>query len=147
VEDYFGKLVRAMSKQPGATESALSTLEEQARVGLPNDYLAFLRWRNGAEGAIGPNYLVILSAEEIAEDPYPWEAFVPDVFFIASDGGEALFGFDTRIRPMPIVITHQDDLDPAGFVAIAASFTAFLEFLSEHDWIEFWLKACADSRE
>lgn len=127
-----------MTVQPGANEKALNELQRAVRIELPADYVAFLRWSNGMHGDIGRNYVDISSAEEITSDPYPFEEFVPGLLFIAGDGGAALFGFDTRVHPMPIVITHHDDLDLQNLVVAAVSFTAFLEFLTNEDWSEYW---------
>jgi hypothetical protein len=141
MEDVFRRLTYGMVVLPGATEPALRALQAEARTELPDDYIAFLRWSNGAEGEIGPNYIVIWSAEEIEQDPYPWEEVIPGILFITSDGAEAVFGFDTRVHPMPIVISHQDDLDLSGLVLLAPSFSAFLTFLAQHDWTEYWFNA------
>ncbi|HNO79909.1 MAG TPA: SMI1/KNR4 family protein [Phycisphaerae bacterium] len=127
-----------MTTSAGATQQALRTLQGKARVELPEDYLDFLGWSNGAEGDIGPNFIQIWPTERIAANPYPFEEFVPGLLFMASDGGAALFGFDTRAQPMPIVVTHSDDLILDTLVTVAPSFSAFLEFLTNHDWIEYW---------
>ncbi len=138
MEEHFATLVREMTTAPGAAESALAELREKVGIGLPADYLAFLRWSNGAAGTSGENYIEIWTAEEVASDSHLFEESVPEILFIAGDGAEAVFGFDTRVLPMPIVITHQDDLALATLVTVAPSFTAFLEFLAANDWITYW---------
>ena len=139
-ETLYKRWTRKMTVQPGANEKALDELQRAVRIELPADYVAFLRWGNGAHGDIGKNYVEIWSAEEITDDPYPFEEFVPELLFIAGDGGAALFGFDTRLHPMPIVIIHHDDLDLENIFTAAPSFTAFLEFLTNEDWTEYWYK-------
>lgn len=142
----FAANCRNMTTSRGASDDAIEELRTKARVSLPDDYLAFLRWSNGAEGEIGPNYLRISSAEDVAEDPYPFADYVPGLLFIGSDGGEALFAFDTRSDPMPIVITHTDDLD-GMLVQLGASFSDFLDVMARIDWIETWAAKRAESRE
>jgi len=138
LETLFKRWTRKMTVNPGANEKALGELQRAVHIELPADYLAFLRWANGAEGDIGRNYVQLWSVEEITSDPYPFEEFVPGLLFIAGDGGAGLFGFDSRMHPMPIVITHHDDLDLECLVVAAPSFTAFLEFLTKQDWIDYW---------
>jgi hypothetical protein len=135
--EFFGR----MSRNPGAAEEAIARLQAAARVPVPDDYLAFLRWCNGAEGEIGPNYIRFDAAEDVANREYGgyvFEEFVPGLWFIGGDGAEALFAFDTRRQPMPIVATHHDDLDLETLVTVAPSFSAFLELLASEDWIAYW---------
>ena len=146
LETLFKRWTRKMTVKPGAKEKALGELQRAVRIELPADYLEFLRWTNGADGDIGRNYVQVWSAEEITSDPYPFEEFVPGLLFIAGDGGAALFGFDSRIHPMPIVITHHDDLDLEYLVVAAPSFTAFLEFLTKQDWNDYWYNERTSSR-
>lgn len=145
LQTLFKRWTRKMTVNPGANEQALSELQAAVQVELPADYLAFLRWTNGADGDIGKNYVQVWPAEEITSDPYPFEEFVPGLLFIASDGGSGLFGFDTRMHPMPIVIIHRDDLDLDYLVVAAPSFTAFLEFLTTQSWSDYWYKERASS--
>lgn len=138
LETLFKRWTGKMRVNPRANEKALGELQRAVRIELPADYLAFLRWTNGADGDIGTNYVQVWSAEEITSDPYPFEEFVPGLLFIAGDGAAALFGFDSRMHPMPIVITHRDDLDLEDLVVAAPSFTAFLEFLATQSWNDYW---------
>lgn len=144
-EALYKRWTRKMTVQPGANETALDALRRAVRIELPADYVAFLRWGNGAHGDIGKNYVEIWPAEEITSDPYPFEEFVPELLFIGGDGGAAMFGYDTRLEPMPIVIIHRDDLELENVVIAASSFTAFLEFLTNEDWNEYWYKQRSSS--
>lgn len=105
---------------------------------LPDDYVSFLRASDGAEGRIGKNYLQIFSAKQAAETTTGFAAFVPSLFFFASDGAEGLFAFDLRDEDRHVVITHTDDLNSEGLVRVAKSFTSFLRFLQGGSWSEFW---------
>ncbi|MBI3964739.1 MAG: SMI1/KNR4 family protein [Chloroflexi bacterium] len=144
---HFEALTERMSLESFASEADLRDLRDSAAVDLPEDYLAFLRWSNGAEGEIGPNYVQIWSADQIYRDPYPYGDELPGILFFAGDGGEAAFGFDTRIQPMPVVVTHYDDLDADTLVPIAPTFTAFLEFLASNDWTDYWFSYRSSSPE
>jgi hypothetical protein len=137
----FEVLAGGMGRNPSATEEALTRLQAQAQVPLPADYLAFLRWNNGVEGEIGPNYIAFYSAEDVAENGYAgyvYQDSVPGLWFIGGEGGAALLAFDTRTHPMPIVVTHTDELELAGLVTMAVSCGALLERLAIEDWIEYW---------
>jgi hypothetical protein len=53
--------------RPPASSVALSELASAAATPLPDDYLAFLGFANGAEGWIGKNYVQISSCAEAIE--------------------------------------------------------------------------------
>jgi SMI1 / KNR4 family (SUKH-1) len=127
-----------MQTASGATDDMLQRLQAAVPHPLPDDYSAFLRWSDGAEGDIGSNYIQLWSVERVATPADVYQEFVPGLLFIAGDGGAGLFGYDLRQTPSPIVVTHTDDLDLATLVTVAPSFCAFLDFLAKHDWIAFW---------
>jgi cell wall assembly regulator SMI1 len=139
-EGLFQTLTSAMETAPGATEDKLQQLQASLPRSLPDDYLAFLRWSDGAEGVIGPNYIQLWAVETVSAMVHAHEEFVPGLLFIASDGGAGLFAYDLRQATMPIVITHTDDLDLATLVPLAPSFGSFLEFLVRQDWSAYWGK-------
>src|SRR5690349_5180965 len=139
MEARFQTLTVGMQRNPGASEATLARLQAQARTAVPDDYLTFLGWSNGAEGWIGPNYIAFFPAEAVAENAwagYVYEEFLPGLWLIGGDGGEAYFAFDTRSQPMPIVVFHGDDMEFEGLVTMAPSFAAFVEFLATEDWIK-----------
>lgn len=138
MRERFRLLGPDLLPEVGATDAALTRLETQATIVLPADYLAFMRWSDGIEGKIGPNYVAFWPAGEIASNPYRYAEFVPGLLFFGGDGGAALFGFDTRVAPMQIGVIHADDLEPSSWVIIAPSFFDFWQLLATRDWIDVW---------
>ena len=130
-------LARVELRNPGAPEDIQFALSAAARP-LPEDYLAFLRASDGAEGWIGKNYLQVAGARSAAETTMAFAQWVPGLFFFASDGAEGLFAFDLRDDGRRVAITHTDDLELEGLVYAAESFTTFLGFLQHTDWSNFW---------
>ncbi|HEX3346075.1 MAG TPA: SMI1/KNR4 family protein [Polyangiaceae bacterium] len=105
---------------------------------LPEDYLAFLRVSDGAEGWVGKNYLQISPARSAAGTTAGFAQWVPGLYFFASDGAEGLFAFDLREGTRRVALTHTDDLNFDGLVYAAESFTVFLGFLKHGDWSKVW---------
>jgi hypothetical protein len=126
-----------VTMREGASDEDIRATAEAAGEPLSDDYLSFLRVSNGAEGWIGENYLQLSEARQAAETTSSFSEFVPGLFFFGGDGGEGLFAFDLR-TDRGVVITHTDDLELDGLVRAAESFTAFVRFLQENDWNEFW---------
>lgn len=127
-----------MKLRAGASDEEVRAAMAVGAWRLPDDYLLFLRASDGAEGWVGENYLHAFRAGEAAETTKSFGEFVRGIFFFASDGSEALFGFDLRTATPKVVIAHTDEMDFEGLVTLAESFTAFIIFLSAHDWMSFW---------
>jgi len=122
----------------GASEEEIRRMTQALGVQLPIDYLEYLLSFNGSEGWIGDNYVILYSCDTMSKTAFVFQEFVPGIAFFGNDGGEGLFGFDTRDPSMPVVITHSDDLDSTSLVTMSQSFTAFMQSLEKHDWIEEW---------
>lgn len=137
VQDHLRILVASMKTERGATEDDIETLQRRVGHPLPDEYLAFLRLSNGAEGQTGPNYLCLYSSTYIASDPFPYAEFVPGLLFIADTGGGGLFAFDLRAENFPVVITDHDDLDLDRLATLNVTFLGFLEFMSTTDWRQY----------
>src|SRR6516225_122325 len=86
------------SFQPNAPASAqaLSLLIALLPKPLPDDYTAFLRRANGGEGFIGERYVRLWRAEELIDMNRGYEVvqFLPDMFFIGTDGGGEAYAFN-----------------------------------------------------
>lgn len=130
-------LARVELRSPAPQEDVYVALSS-ASGSLPEDYLAFLRVSDGAEGFVGNNYLQIFSARSAATATTAFSEFGRGLYFFASDGAEGLFAFDTRNGAHRVAITHTDDLELDGLVYAAESFTDFLGFLEHADWSKFW---------
>ena len=67
---------------------------------LPQSYIEFMKEHNGGEGDIGETWLVLYRLEELQEvnDDYDVNEFLPNHIIIGSNGGEDLYGIDSRGR-------------------------------------------------
>jgi hypothetical protein len=66
---------------------------------IPQSYIDFLKYSNGAEGELANgSYVELWKAEELQDlnDEYKTKEFVPGLFFIGSDGGDEAIGIDLR---------------------------------------------------
>lgn len=88
-----------------ADPDVVEGLSASLGVGLPDDYLAFLRQHNGGEGFIGDNYIIFWKAEELADfnREYQVEKYAPGVLLFGSNGGGEGYGFDTQSAALTIV--------------------------------------------
>lgn len=85
----------------GARDAALSELQRCAPRPLPRDYVAFLRDSNGFSGEVGPNYLSLWPAEDVAR--YGFYPETPRYLFFGSNGGGEGLAFDLQNDTLPIV--------------------------------------------
>jgi len=103
---------------------------------FPSDYKTFIAGRDGGEGFIGNQYLILWRAGELIEFnlDYEVEKYVPGLIFFGSNGGGEAFAFDARpegnmgIRMVPFIGMSLND---AKFVA--GTFNEFLTRLAESD--------------
>ncbi len=118
--------------RPGAADDALREFQAQIPGPLPPDYLEFMRWSNGAEGFVGPSYLVLLPVEDVLprNKRLLVDEFAPGLVIFASDGGGTAYAFDALGANMPIVEVDFIPLERRGAMIRATSFVGFLEFLS-----------------
>jgi len=134
VDSRIAELTKALKKSPGADEHALSQMSSSLGVGLPADYLAFLRSTNGAEGAIGEkSYVSVWPVEEVKllNDEYAVKEFAPGLLLFGSDGGDTAYAFDTRskeerIVEVPFIGMSLDAAAPCG-----RSLADFFEYLAD----------------
>ena len=103
---------------------------------LPSDYKGFMSARDGGEGFIGGQYLILWRAGELIEfnRDYQVEEYAPGLLFFGSNGGGEAFAFDARpgenmrIRIVPFVGMNLRDA-----TLVADTFDNFLARLSESD--------------
>lgn len=122
-------LLSEFNANPGAPEEALS-----AFVGiLPHEYLAFLCRRNGGEGFVGENYLILWKAGELLELNEGYEApkYAPDLFLFGSNGGGEAFAFDKREQPWPIVMVPFIGMQLNEAIPAGRTFSEFLRRLAQ----------------
>jgi hypothetical protein len=105
MEAIFSIFFSKMSLASGISEEELDKLILSLPFSLPNDFIDFLRFSNGAEGDIGNNYLVIWRAEDLVpfNKSYSVNLNAPGLFLFGSDGGGEGFGFDYRAGKLIVV--------------------------------------------
>ena len=114
--------------KPGATEESIQKVEATLGWKLPDDYRRFLMYKNGGEGFLGENYLILWSLDELPQFNLEYEVqeYAPGFVFFGSNGGGEGFAFDTRKNPSPVVqvpfigMSHEDadviSSDVGGFL-------------------------------
>ncbi len=103
-KDYLF-LTKEMRLSPGVSKGQLEKLSSLVKYPLPDDFLSFFMFSNGAVGKIGINYLRIVKAEELI--PFNEQIFAlmdtPRLFLFGSDGGGEAYGIDFRGKN-PIIV-------------------------------------------
>lgn len=128
------RFLDGLNQRPASTDAGISKVETQLGMRLSGEYLEFLRLTNGGEGYIGSSaYVILWGIEELASAnmAYQVQKFVPGLLIFGSDGGGEAYGFDTRVAHWPIVQVPFVGMAWDSARAAGASFTAFLERLSE----------------
>ena len=118
---------QAFQPNDPAFPAALAALRTWLAKSLPESYVAFLTRANGGEGFIGNRYVQLWRAEELAEmnRAHKTAKFVPDLFFIGSDGGGEAYAFDLS-RPDATVFEVPFIGLPTDARVIASSFDSFV---------------------
>jgi SMI1 / KNR4 family (SUKH-1) len=113
--DELARLLEPLDRGDPISEDALRRLTEHVEqtygASLPDDYLAFLRRANGADGPLpGGNPIVLWEAEQLPDvnADLETEQWMPGFFVIGSDSGDFLYGIDLRpdAPPDPYVETE-----------------------------------------
>lgn len=91
--------------KPGASEAVIRQAEADLDWALPSEYREFLVQMNGGEGFVGEDYLILWSADELAQFNREYEVkdYAPGLVLFGSNGGGEGFAFDTRSSPATIV--------------------------------------------
>jgi hypothetical protein len=134
----FKRLLDTVKLGPASDDEAIKRLDTLFQGALPEPYVEMLRIADGAEGWIGVNYLHIDNIAAVMERVNLYGQLLPGILFFASDGAEALFGFDLRHGSDRVLIVHTDDLHPSHLVELSPGLGEFLQLLKDRDWIEVW---------
>lgn len=117
-----------LALQPGATD-ALMNVALSLPVRPPDDYLAFMRKSNGAEGAVGATgYLQLWPLDQLAtwNEAYAVDEFASGIVLFGSDGGNEAYAFvqdDDRVRIVGVPLIGMSWNDA---VVLGESFREFL---------------------
>ena len=93
-----------MELNPPALEEEIDAAQRELGVQFPEDYIAFLKHSNGAEGVIGEGYLALFPVAQVVsatkelwrigeEDDIALHPYVQ----LGSDGGEETYMLDPRL--------------------------------------------------
>ncbi|HWC30544.1 MAG TPA: SMI1/KNR4 family protein [Dehalococcoidia bacterium] len=103
MRDEIARLIEPLDRGAPITDEALQTLSRYVADmygrALPEDYVAFLRLADGADGALaGGNAIVLWEAGELpgVQRDLETDEHMPGFFVIGSDSGDYLYGIDLR---------------------------------------------------
>jgi hypothetical protein len=100
--DDLATFLAGLTVEPPVSEVALERLAAYVSAtygaGLPEDYVAFLRTANGADGEFGNGAPIVLwTTDALPEvNTYEGETVLPGCLIIGSDAGDGLYGIDLR---------------------------------------------------
>lgn len=115
------------------SESDLERFKGEAGFALPEDYVEFLRRRDGGEGFIGNAYAIFWRLDELRRmnEAYQVEEYAPGFFIFGSDGGGEAFAFDARTTARSISSLPFVGMEPSLARTIAPTFKGFLEEIAK----------------
>ena len=127
------KLLTDFVTQPGAAAGVIEKAEADLNWRFPAAYKQLLEKTNGGEGFVGENYLILWSAEELAQfnREYQVQDYAPGLLLIGSDGGGEGFAFDTRQTPSPVVQVPFIGMELQYARVVASEFDGFISALAE----------------
>ena len=122
-------LLDGLGAKAGATEEAIARAEQELGWKMPQDYREALAKKNGGEGFLGENYLILWAAEELAQfnREYEVQEYAPGLILIGSDGGGEGFAFDVRETPIRVVQVPFVGMELEYATMIAPDFKSFIE--------------------
>lgn len=131
MRETIQELIKGLKTIAGATEISLADLQSALGYSLPEQYIEFLRFSNGAEGSMGEgSYLVIWPVEELVSlnEMNAVRDVAPELLLFGSDSGSTGYAFDTTSSGMPIIEIDLILIDVRA--PVASSFFEFLKRLS-----------------
>ena len=127
------EILAKFASNPPANPSAILQVQTDLRVDLPKSYLQFMSERNGGEGFVGDNYLMLWRIEELAElnRSYEVATYAPGLILFGSNGGGEGFAFDFRGPSAEIVSVPFVGMDISLVRLVSKGFEEFLKALFE----------------
>jgi hypothetical protein len=135
MKNIFSELTKGMTLKPGVDEVILEKVTLSLSVTLPQDYIDFLRYSDGAVGFIGENFLQLWSINELESlnKGFGANEFTPGYFLFGSDGGGEGYGFDFRSNDIKVVMIPFDFMDWSIAKIKGNNFLDFLKKLKSFD--------------
>lgn len=114
-----------------ATEEQLASVEQQYGFALPDDYRKFMLARDGGEGFIEEQYLILWKVTELVpfNREYEVDQYAPGLLLFGSNGGGEGFGFDFRTDDTVVVMIPFIGMSWDCAIELASSFRSFLQKL------------------
>ena len=134
MDERISQATKDLSLKSGASEGIIHKVQNELNIILPDDYIEFMKYSNGAEGPIGEQeYIVLWTIEEIPKlnKAYRVEDFAPGLLLFGSDGGGEAYAFDTTPNEMPIVQVPFVGMSLKEAIWRGNSFLEFLSSLSK----------------
>jgi hypothetical protein len=113
----------------GAAQVDLDALRSSSPGELPQDYLSFLRWTDGAEGYVaGRGYVRLWSAQDVIRfnRAYGIRDFIPGVLLFGTDASVIGYAFDWTASAVGIVDVELAALDREDVQHAAESFAELI---------------------
>ena len=129
MHEQIKSMLSGFNFSPGASLELLRQAQTTLGISLPEDYVQFMLFSNGAGGHIGSRDLIIYPLEEVLADREDSVRYgVPTKLVIfGSDGGTWGYAFDSRTDPVSIVGVDPISMEFINEPEILG--TTFLEFL------------------
>lgn len=131
-EPTVRQLMARIERGSGATEADIDSLCNSSPGELPQDYLSFLRWADGAEGYVaGRGYVRLWSAQDVIRfnRAYQSPEFIPSVLLFGTDASVMGYGFDWSVGDVRIVDVELAALDREYVRQVAESFSDLIRLL------------------
>lgn len=116
------EFMAGLTPRPGASVPEIEAAERSLGRRLPEDYRAWLRTSNGAEGFVAPDvYVMLWSTAELVElnEAYSVSEFAPGLVLLGTNGGDTGYGFieargSVRYVRVPLIGLSIDAAEPIG---------------------------------
>lgn len=131
--DAMDKYLAKFVPNARAAGNGFGAIERHFGCVLPGQYKEFMAARDGGEGFVGDNYLVVWRIGELIEfnKDYQVAEFAPGLVLFGTDGGGEAFAFDTREgEGMQIRVVPQIGMEFRCAKAVARTFGEFIERLA-----------------
>jgi len=123
------ELLSGISGNEPASAKEIEAVQTEMNIRFPNEYVRFLSYMNGGEGALGRNnYISLWSTHQLRDlnKSYEVPIFLPGVVLFGTDGGGEAYGFDWQSGKCAIVMVPFIGMSEATKTKISDNFIDFL---------------------
>jgi hypothetical protein len=127
------ELLAEVERHPGVSLTDLDALRDFSPDHLPEDYMSFLQWSDGAEGyAGGGAYVRLWSARDVIRfnRAYQVPEFIPGLLLFGTDASVMGYGLDWSTNEVRCVEIELAALDREYVHEMAESFTGLIRLLA-----------------